>query len=209
MHGYFFMRSSKTFILGVFGALAPLFYLVAVIVGGYLWSGYSHYSETVSTLTSAGAPNQNIMVPLFAIYNVFVLLLSVGLFFGIRRGKAVWGAVFLAIAAIAGLVLFWFPQDYPQGPPTTFTGTMHVVIASVTAFTSLASVLIYGLTLRKNPDWKRFGQFCLIWFPIALILGGFGAASIMTPYAGLAERLSIGSILLWIEVAALVLIKHS
>jgi hypothetical protein len=203
------MRSSKTFVLGVFGALAPVFYLIAVIVGGYLWPGYSHYSETVSTLTSTGAPNQNIMVPLFAIYNVFVLLLSVGLFFGLRRGKAAWGAVFLAIAAIAGLVLFWFPQDYPQGPPTTFTGTMHVVIASVTAFASLASVLIYGLTLRKNPDWKRFGQFCLFWFPIALILGGFGAASIMTPYAGLAERLSIGSILLWIEFAALTLIKHS
>jgi len=44
--------------------------------------------------------------------------------------------------------------------------------------------------------------------PIALVLGGFGVASITTPYAGLAERLSIGSILFWIEIMSIGIIAR-
>jgi hypothetical protein len=50
------MSDNKARILGVIGALAPVVYLIAVIVGGYLWQDYSHIRDTVSTLTSAGAP---------------------------------------------------------------------------------------------------------------------------------------------------------
>jgi len=197
-------------LLGYCGALAPFLYLVAVIVGGFLWSGYSHYSETVSTLTSSGAPNQIILTPLFGVYNLLVVLLAVGLYFGLKgtKSKSYLGSIFLGIGGVSGLVLFWFPQDYPQGPPTTFMGTMHVAIAGVIAFASLIAILVYGLTLRKVPDWRRFARFSLVWFPVALVLGAFGAISITMSYAGLAERLSIGSILVWIEIVSLYLVKH-
>ncbi len=194
-------------LLGIFGALAPIVYLVATVIGGILWSGYSQYSETVSTLTSQGAPNQTILTPLFAAYNLFVLLLAIGLYFGVKAKKPVWGSVFLALAAIGGLVLFWFPQDYPQGPPTSFSGTMHVAVAGVIAFASLASMLAYGLSLRKVPAWGNIARFCLVWLPVGLVLGAFGAMSITMSYAGLAERLSIGSILIWIEIMSIALIK--
>ena len=202
-------NTSKTRVLGMIGSLGPFIYLVATLTGGYLWTGYSHYSETVSTLTSSGAPNQAILTPLFAAYNICVLLLAVGLYIGIRNKGARVGSTLMALAGACGLLLFWFPQDFPQGPPTTFTGTMHVAIAGIIAFASLASVLEYGLSLRKNASWKTFARFCLIWFPIALMLGGFGAASITTAYAGLAERLSIGSILVWIEIAGVFLFTRS
>ena len=203
------MNPNITRALGVCGAAAPFIYLTATIVGGYLWSGYSHIADTVSTLTSTGAPNQQILTPLFVAYNVCVLLLAIGLYIGIKSRGAHLGSLLIGVAAVCGLVLYWFPQDYPQGPPTTFTGTVHVVIAAVIAFASLASVLIYGLTLRKTTGWSGFARFCLVWFPIALILGAFGAMSVTTSYAGLAERLSIGSILAWTELAALMLISKS
>ncbi len=194
-------------LLGIFGVLAPLVYLIAMVVGGFLWSGYSQYNDTVSTLTSQGAPNQTIITPLFAAYNLFVLLLAIGLYFGVKAKKPLWGSIFLSIAAIGGLILFWFPQDYPQGPPTSFTGTMHVFVAGAIAFASLASILAYGLSLRKVPEWRGIAHFCLIWLPVGLVLGAFGAMSITTGYAGLAERLSIGSIMIWIEIMSLALIK--
>ena len=74
-------------VVGFLGALAPFVYLIAVIIGGYLWSGYSQYSETVSTLTSSGAPNQEFLTPLFAIYNVFIIVLAVGLYFGVKARR--------------------------------------------------------------------------------------------------------------------------
>lgn len=196
-------------VVGFLGALAPFVYLIAVIIGGYLWSGYSQYSETVSTLTSSGAPNQEFLTPLFAIYNVFIIVLAVGLYFGVKAKKPLFGSTFLAVSGISGLILYWFPQDYPQGPPTTFTGTMHVAIAGIIAFTSLASMLAFGLQLRKVHTWKQFAIFSLVWLPVALVLGALGAISITTSYAGLAERLSIGSILLWIEIMSLALITRS
>jgi hypothetical protein len=86
---------------------------------------------------------------------------------------------------------------------------MHVAVASVIAFASLASILAYGLNLRKVREWKSFARFSLVWLPVGLVFGAFGALSITMVYAGLAERLSIGSILLWIEIMSLVLIKKS
>ena len=200
--------SNQIKILGLLGALAPVIYFVATVLGGYLWHGYSWYSETVSTLTSAAAPNQAIINPLYAIYNVFVIALAVGLYLGIKPRKPTVASLLFAVAGVGGLVLFWFPQDYPITPQMTFTGTMHVAIAAIIAFSSIASIAAYGITLRKNPDWTRIGKLCLIWLPIALALGGFGAASINAPFAGLAERLSIGSILLWIEVMSLALVHR-
>lgn len=192
--------------LGVFGAIAPVIYVLADVIGGLLWPGYSHYSETVSTLTSTGAPNQEILVPLFAIYNICVILLALGLYYGVEDGKPLWGSTLLAVAGIGGLALFAFPQDYPQGPPVTFTGTMHVVGAGIIAFAALAAMVAFGLQLRHNPRWTSYARFSIIMLPIAIVLGAFGAISITTPYAGLAERLSIGSILFWVEILSIGLI---
>lgn len=194
-------------ILGFFGIIGPIVYVIAVVVGGLLWQGYSHYSQTVSTLTSTGAPNQEILLPLFAFYNVCVILLAIGLFFGVDKAKFLLGPPFLAMAGTGGLVLFFFPQD-PMGPPVTFTESMHVVIASLIASASIIAMAAFSLQLRRVPSWIGYARFSMIMLLITLILGPFGAISITEPYAGLAERLSIGSILLWLEVMAIGLVTR-
>jgi hypothetical protein len=45
--------------------------------------------------------------------------------------------------------------------------------------------------------------------PIAIAFGAFGAASLTSSYAELAERLSIGTILFWMEVLAIGLCRWS
>lgn len=195
--------------LGLLGAVGPIVYVAAVVIGGFLWPGYSHYSQTVSSLTSARAPNQAIMLPLFAFYNVCVILLAVGLYYGIQKEvKHVWGPVFLTATGAGGLVLFLFPQDYPQGPVTIF-GTLHVVVAGIITFFSLAAMALFWHHFRLDPSWKGYGRFSIVMLPIALVLGVFGVISLSTPYAGLAERLSTGSILLWMETVSIGLVLRS
>jgi hypothetical protein len=174
-----------------------------------LWPGYSHYSETVSTLTSSGAPNQEVMAPLFAIYNLFVILFGAGLYLGIAEKKPRVTSALVVLVGAIGLVLFAFPQDYTQGPPVTFTGTMHVVVASLIALFSLVAMATFYVEMRHVRGWVKIAWFSIILLPIAIALGGFGAASITTAYAGLAERLSIGTILVWIEVIALKLVTFN
>jgi hypothetical protein len=148
------------------------------------------------------------LVPLFAIYNICVILLALGLYYGVEDKKPLWGSTLFAVAGIGGVALFPFPQDYPQGPSVTFTGTMHVVVAGIIAFVSLATMAAFGLQLRHNPRWTSYARFSLIMLPIAIVLGAFGAISITTSYAGLAERLSIGSIPFWVETLLIGLITR-
>lgn len=199
--------NSRIRILGIFGAVGPIVYIAAVLIGGFLWPGYSHYSETVSTLISSRAPNQVIMVPLLAFYNVCVILLAVGVYYGIQKEvRHIWGSAFLVAAGAGGLVLFLFPQDYTAGPPFAVLGMLHLVITGIIAFFSLAAIALFWLQFRLDPRWKGYDRFSIVMLPIALTLGVLGLISISAPYAGLADRLSIGSILLWIEVASIGLI---
>lgn len=199
--------NSRIRILGIFGAVGSVVYIAAVLIGGFLWPGYSHYSETVSTLISSRAPNQVILVPLFAFYNVCLILLAVGLSYGIQKEvRRIWSSAFLVAAGAGGLVLFLFPQDYTAGPPFALLGMLHFVITGIIAFFSLAAIALFWLQFRLDPRWKGYDRFSIVMLPIALVLGVLGLISISAPYAGLADRLSIGSILLWVEVASIGLI---
>ena len=195
--------------LGVFGVVGPIIYLSALLLGGFLWPGYSQYHDTVSTLTSAGSPNQvrDVMLLLFGLYNVCVILLAVGLYYGIEGGH-LWGPVSLVGTGALGLILFLVPQDYPQGFPVTITGTLHVVVAGVITFLSLAAVGFFWRHFLPDPHWKNYGQFSIAMLPILSALGVFAviSTSISAPYLGLAERLSIGSILFWMEAVSIRLI---
>jgi len=41
-------------------------------------------------------------------------------------------------------------------------------------------MIAYEVSLRKVPSWNKTARFCLVWLSAALVLGGFGAASITT-----------------------------
>lgn len=203
------LGNNRARVLGLVGALAPVIYIIAVLVGGFLWQDYSHIRDTVSTLTSAGAPNQEVMVPLFAIYNIFVIGLAAALYLGVEGKKPRLTSALIAAIGVDGLVLFAFPQDYPQGPPVTFTGTMHVAVAGIGALVSLLAMAALFFELRRVKCWGTIAKISIILLPIAVAFGGFGAASITTDYAGLAERLSIGTILVWLEIVALGVITRN
>lgn len=47
------------------GIIAPILYLLMVIIGGALSPGYSHISETVSELLVSGAPNKPLLNTLY------------------------------------------------------------------------------------------------------------------------------------------------
>lgn len=189
--------------------LGPGFYVAAVVVGGWLWTGYTHYSETVSTLTSRGAPNQAIVVPLFTAYNLCLIAFAYGLHRGIRpRRYGSLGPAFLMLAGLDGLILFLFPQEPWGASQLTTSGTGHVVLAGIGAICFLLAAGLLWRRLREDPSWAPFDRFTLTILGSAIVLGAFGAGSVTTSYAGFAERLSIGTFLLWTEVLAVGLFRR-
>jgi Protein of unknown function (DUF998) len=190
------------------GAIGPVAYLIAVLVGGLLWSGYSQYAETVSTLTSTGAPHQEVVLPLFAAYNVSLVAFAVGVDRGIRPVR--WGRLgpaFLGAAGVGGLGLFLFPQG-PPNDPLSGTGVPHTILAGAIALAFLLALGFLWRRLRQDPGGSGEARFTAGMLVAGIVLGAFGALSISAPYAGLAERMSIGTFLLWTEVIAIRLIRR-
>jgi hypothetical membrane protein len=186
----------------------PWVYVGAVILGGALWSGYSHYAETISTLTSVGAPNQWLLQPLFLVYNLAVIALAVALDGAIRPTRyGRLGPAFLAAAGVAGIALAAFPQG-PWSAPLSGTGVEHTIVAGIDALCFLLALGFLASRGSADPAWHPEGRLTAFFLIAGIVFGGFGAASVTQPYAGLAERLSIGTFLVWSELMALRLARR-
>jgi hypothetical membrane protein len=93
------------------GMLAPVVYVIAVIIGGVLRLGYSHKSQFVSELLEVGAPNKSLLNPLFALYNLLTIAFGIRLFTRVHamsenKGKLSGspGALMLVAEGIFGFV---------------------------------------------------------------------------------------------------------
>jgi hypothetical membrane protein len=202
---------SRKYLL-VCGLLAPVVYTGAVILGGLLRPGYSHSAHAISELIAAGAPNKDVLNPLFTLYDLLLSAFGAGLLLTVmaspeQHGKrsGTWGALALVVAGILGVLMnLFFPQD-PGGPPVTVTGTVHVVLAGVLSLGTMLAILCTGLWLRQVPGLRAYWIYSLISLAVVFVSGGLGAAAIATssPSLGLVERVTIGAFILWVFVIAL------
>jgi hypothetical protein len=206
------MRRSYLLVCGV---LAPLVYVVAGILGGLLRPGYSQSVHAISELIARGAPNTSLLIPLFTLYDILLaafgagLLQTVNTYSEVRsRRSGAWGALALVVAGLLGVVMnLFFPQD-PGGPPVTFAGTMHVVLAGVLSLGTMLAILGTGLWLRQMPGLRAYWRYSLVSLAVVVAFGGLGAAAIATsnPYLGLVEQVTIGACIQWVFVIALRLV---
>lgn len=192
------------------GVLAPLTYVLAVVIGGILRPGYSHITQYVSELIEAGAPNKAILDPLFSIYNILTIAFGIGLLLYIRetsenRRKMIGtiGACILVAEGLFGFVTVFFPQD-PIGSPATSTGNMHIVLASLSSLTTMLAMLLFGLWFRVIPNLRTYGLYSFVSLAIVFISGGVAASTIAHPgpVNGLIERVTIFGFIQWLFVIA-------
>jgi hypothetical protein len=199
--------NKKYLLLG--GVFAPATYVTAVVLGGVIRPGYSHYSEAISELIASGAPNKALLDPLFIAYNLFALAFSIGVLACLRArpiGRLPLGllaSAFLVFGSLVGLATVFFPQD-PGGPAVTTTGTIHILLASLSSFASMLSMLFLGLWQRSAQE-RTFARYSFASLLVLFVSGGLAAASIALGFesTGLLERVTIFSYLQWMLVIAL------
>lgn len=193
------------------GILAPVVYVSAVILGGILSPDYSHKSQAVSELIEAGAPNKDLLNPLFAAYNLLTGVFGLGLFMVVRtssqtegRLSGSLGALALVFEAIVGFATIFFPQD-PRGAAPTLTGATHIALAGLSSLATAVTILLMGLWFRKVPGLHSYGTYSFITVAIIFVTGGLAAWAVPTnnPFAGVFERLVIGAFLQWLVVIGL------
>jgi len=194
------------------GVAAAAAYAGSVLLGGLIVPGYSHLANSVSELTSPGAPHRALLGAGFAIYNVAVAALGTGvLLSSARRGLTTVAGVLLIACGVAGILMIEpFPQD-PMGTPVTGAGTVHIVLAAISAVTLVAAAVLLFFGWRGDPVWSRLRLPSLVAAALILITGGVGAAMISTNVFGLFERFTQVSFLAWfaaIGITAITRLRH-
>jgi len=109
-------------------------------------------------------------------------------------------------SALTGTI---FPMDSINGN-TTFAGTMHLILTVLNAILIFPTILMIGIGLYREKQWKSFRLYSIITVFIILIFGGLSAVVIMNniELMGLVERITIYAYLLWVFVLAFKFIKE-
>ena len=198
-------------ILLLSGVLAAAAYAAHVVIGGLLWTGYSHLMQPISDLTAAGAPDRGTLSVILYAYSCFALAFGVAAFGRFRRlglRTASWGMILYIAMQLVSVSYSFFPEDLP-GSAMTFAGTMHLLVTAVIVPFTIGAPVVTGLGMRNANGLARAG-----WFSVAcgiLIFFAGGATAVFfaqrLPFFGLVERINIGTLQAWTFVMSLVLCR--
>jgi hypothetical protein len=187
--------------------LAVLAYVLHIVLGGFLWNGYSHLMQPISDLTATGAPNREILEIILWFYAIPAILYGLFAYLYMRKFTPKVAQVGMLLYLIMQIVSFsyhFFPQDLPGAEPT-FTGTMHLLVTFLIIPLTIFAPILIGAGFRKIIGFKRFGIYSII---TGILIFIFGATTALffaqkLPFFGLVERLNIGMLQIWTFITAL------
>jgi hypothetical protein len=204
----------------VCGILSSLLYVATDILGGLRYEGYSFTSQTISELAAIGAPSRSFVDPLFITYDVLALAFGAGVVWaaaGRNRALRLTGAM-LAAHAVAGLSataleqlnIFSTSFAVPQrGVGTLVSGAPHLVLMGVIVLFLLLAIGFGAFALGR-----RFRVYSFATILTVIVSGALTSAFVTrvaadqpTPWLGVIERIQVYSLMLWLAVLSIALLR--
>jgi len=82
------LQSRLVTVSSLAGIIGPILFRITVIALGYLWTGYSPLTQTISELGATNAPNMEVQVLNFAILGFLTVIFAIGLGIHNRRFRS-------------------------------------------------------------------------------------------------------------------------
>ena len=183
------------------GIIAPILFVILVIIESLLRPGYSQIYNFVSDLgVGPNAVIQNINFAIFGILSIFFAL-------GLRSGlpypsrKALKAGVWLvAIFGLCILLAGVFPEDYLSQVP-------HNLVSATAFVTIIAAQLLIWKGLKNADDsiWGKYRIYSMIsgLLSLILVLVLKVVISDFTDYQGIVQRVFLAVPWIWVEITAL------
>jgi len=197
--------------LSLSGAIGVVFYTAHVVIGGFLWDGYSHVRQTISELTAKGAPNADFLTILTSVYGLLLVIFSMYLYATMRKSKVhkavIIGSIFFVVMQLSSFIGYsLFPLDLSVATDS-FQNLMHIIVTIIVVICTIASSYCIGIGLYKSEKHKKIGFFILLCAIIITVSG------ILTPIvmannidiSGLTERINIFALQSWVFVLSVYL----
>jgi hypothetical membrane protein len=194
------------------GVVSSLLYATIDLLAGLRYEGYSFFSQTISELGAVGAPKPPFLLPLFLTYTVLMVVFGVAVLLEGMRGNSrlrIVGALLLGYMLV-GSGTGIFPM-HVRGTATLDDDLPHIVFGL-----GATSVILVTMGFGSVALGKRFRNFSWTTFATILVFGAltapFGvklAHGEPTPGMGLLERLAYYSILVWVAVLSVALLRRA
>lgn len=193
---------------GWLGIIGIIFYFLHVIVGNTLYSGYSPIKQAISDLTADGAPSKFVAGILTDFYGVFLIVFSAAFYIFFRKKINLFfslGAIFLFIMNVVSVVGFKLFPLSKAGYANTFQDRMHLVTTVIVVVLSIISLIMFAIGFIKNKKYKLLGYIAII--TLFLMMTGSVLSGAVPAILGLAERLSIYSLHIYILLLAIFMLR--
>ena len=185
------------------GVVGPIVFAMLVIVGGVLSDGYSHVTQKISELGGEGAEYallQNI--------NFIVLGLAViGLSWALARtlGPPYTGMVLVAFFGLVAVIHGGLLHCDIGCTGTTTEGLIHNITGVTGFIATIAGMFVLARRWQHDSMWRPHARFtrgvasvaigALVWFVVT-------QAADKQSFAGIAQRIMAGALLLMIATTA-------
>jgi hypothetical membrane protein len=184
-------------LLAICGIVGPIFYTVVVFTLGLLQQGYNHVTQLMSELGAVSAPYALIMNTAgFALLGLLIIAFAFGLDRGISNGKgSKIGPALVAVSGAALVMMGIFPHPI----------TLHIIFAMIFTFAMILAQLAIYSRLRRDSQWQGYQYYSLATAIVAIsAVCGF---SVLEQWMGALQRVSMGVLLLWMEVMSIKLLR--
>uniref|UniRef100_A0A2A4YYV2 DUF998 domain-containing protein n=1 Tax=OCS116 cluster bacterium TaxID=2030921 RepID=A0A2A4YYV2_9PROT len=179
------------------GMISTIIYLLHVIVGGALWGGYSHMEQSISDLTSVGAPHKTLLSVMTNMYGILALIFAIVLYRLIKQHDFKLLRIGLLLLVVMEAVSFvgymLFPLESSGIEQFSFQNVMHIIVTIIVVVTTISFTFLLGIGFLKIQRMKKLGLYILVSGIIITISGistGFVIANEL-PIMGLIERVNI------------------
>ena len=197
-------------IISLFGVVGVVFYFMHVIFGGIFYEGYNPISQAISDLTAINSPSKSIASIFSFLYGVFNVTFCIVLYFYLK-GKiskliTIGSCFFLVMSFISFIGYTLFPLS-EAGYAGTFQDKMHMLVTVFVVIFTIIAIILFCIGFLKTSNYKCLGIVSLITF-VLLLLGAMLINILPKEYFGIAERINVYSIVVYIGILSIWLYKN-
>lgn len=193
----------KIALLGV-GFLSITFYFLHVILGTINYPGYDFLTQAVSDLTADGSPSKEIARTFSTLYGIFSSFLAIGLIYTFRNENyklLKWGIYMISLMYIVSAIGYGLFPLSSSHDVVGFQDIMHIVVTILVVLLTIGSLIILMIAFKKIKE-RTYFLLTLITF-LLLMIGSISTGLVPPSIFGLAERLSVFSVVIYIGVISI------
>ena len=198
----FIKRLNARSFLAVAGMAGPLVLIIAEVIAASSAEHYNIVSDSISSL--ALTPMGYVQTIGFLTIGLLTEVFTAGLLFNVRAARGFHlGIVCLVFIGFGMLLIGAFRTD-PVGAPDTVDGIIHSIAASIVFWLFPVVSLLMAPSFRRDLHWQGFFRYTLVTSGLALVLVIIVVVlEDSTSWFGLAERICVANMIVWVEVVAI------